>query len=223
MEESEEFCSIIRKHSGIQVRTLLHLGCGGGHNDCTFKKHFQVTGIDMSQAMLALARELNPEVTYLAGDMRSVRLDKTFDAVAILDSINYMLSVEDLQAAFETAFAHLNPGGVLLTYVEESPERFRQNTTRQSLHCRADLEVVLVENAYDPDPEDTAYEVAFVYLIRQGGRLAIETDRHVCGIFGMKTWYDILKKVGFRVTETQVADEDPERAEYPVLICTKPF
>lgn len=112
------------------MKSLLDLGCGGGHSDYTLKKHFEVTGVDVSEAMLALAKRLNPEVTYSLGDMRTVQLGKTFDAVTIFDSINYMLAVEDLGAAFVTAFKHLKPGGGFLTLVEETPERSQQNRAR---------------------------------------------------------------------------------------------
>ena len=81
-KESEEFTQVIQEYSNIEVRTLLHLGCGGGHNDYTLKKHFEVTGVDLSTSMINLAKKLNPEVNYFAGDMRSVRLGKLFDAVS---------------------------------------------------------------------------------------------------------------------------------------------
>ncbi|MFQ5837439.1 MAG: class I SAM-dependent methyltransferase [Thermoplasmata archaeon] len=221
IEESEEFCGIIREHSRIEVKTLLHLGCGGGHNDHTLKRNFEVTGIDTSEAMLALARRLNPEVTYRLGDMRNVRLGEMFDAVTVLDSISYMLTGEDLRAVFETAFAHLRPGGVLLTYVEESPERFEQNRIRCTTHAQGGSEVVFIENVYDPDPSDTTYETTFVYLIRQEGRLEIETDHHLCGVFGLKTWLDLLRGAGFEVEETRVRNLDSDREEYPVLVCIR--
>jgi len=64
---------------------------------------------------LGLATQLNPEVTYSFGDMRNLRLGKTFDAVAIFDSINYMLTVEDLRAAFVTAYKHLKPVSVFFS------------------------------------------------------------------------------------------------------------
>ena len=114
LEETQLFCNIIREHSKIPLKTLLHLGCGGGHNDYIFKKYFQVTGVDKSAAMLELARQLNPEVNYISGDMRSVRLENTFDAVVTIDSIAYMVTVEDLRGMFATVFSHLKPGGVFL-------------------------------------------------------------------------------------------------------------
>lgn len=221
IEETEQLCKIIREHSQLEVKTLLNLGCGGGHNDCTLKKHFGVTGVDTSEAMLELARRLNPEVTYSVGDMRTVWLGKTFDAVAIFDSINYMVTVADLQAAFVTAYKHLRPGGVFLTLVEEAPEHFQQNRTQCTTHARGDIEITFIENVYDPDPTDTTYEVTFVYLIRRGGRLDIETDRHVCGIFGLETWHSLLSEVGFEVRQMEFAHPGLGGEIYPMLVCIK--
>ena len=53
-EDTELFSNLIKKYSRIDVRTLLHFGCGAGGNDFTFKKHFKVTGIDLSKEMLAI-------------------------------------------------------------------------------------------------------------------------------------------------------------------------
>ena len=41
-EDTELLCKAINEHSNIEARTLLHLGCGAGGNDYTFKKHFKV-------------------------------------------------------------------------------------------------------------------------------------------------------------------------------------
>lgn len=216
IQEAEEFVRAIREHSRIEVKTLLDLGCGGGHNDNTLKKHFEVTGVDVSEAMLALARRLNPEVTYFLGDMRTVRLGKTFDAVIIADSIDYMLTVEDLRAAFVTAFVHLKPGGVFCTYAEVTAENFQQNRTHCSTRAQGDVEIVFVENCYDPDPTDTTYENTFVYLIRRGGQLEIETDRHLGGIFELETWPALLREVGFEVQQMEFDEEG-----IPMFVCIK--
>jgi SAM-dependent methyltransferase len=215
IEEAGEFVAAIRQHSRIDARTLLHLGCGGGHLDMTLKQHFAVTSVDLSDAMLALARRLNPEVAYLPGDMRSARLGQTFDAVMIADSIDYMLSVDDLRAAFETAFAHLKPGGVFCTYAEVTQERFQQNWTKCSTYHHDDLDIAFVHNNYDPDPADTTHESTFVWLIRRSGKLEIETDRHLGGIFPLQTWLDLLQDVGFDVTLIE------PQFEAPMFVCVK--
>lgn len=113
-EETELFIKVIKEHSRIEPNTLLHLGCGAGGNDYTFKMHFKVTGVDISEGMLEIARKQNPEVTYIYDDMRSIELRECFDAVAIPDSIGYMTTLEDLRSAVLTAYMHLKPGGVLL-------------------------------------------------------------------------------------------------------------
>jgi len=114
LEETEQYCKVIKEHSKIGVKTLLHLGCGAGGNDYTFKRHYKVTGVDISKNMLEIARRLNPELVYYHGDMRTIELDECFDAVVVPDSIDYMKTENELHSAMMTARKHLKPGGLLL-------------------------------------------------------------------------------------------------------------
>ena len=224
IEETELFSKLIREHSKIEVKTLLHLGCGGGHNDYTFKKHFKVTSLDISEDMLTLAKKLNPEVNYQYGDMRTIRLEERFDAVIALDSINYIKTVENLQRTFITAYEHLKPGGIFLTFAEQIAGQFKQNNTTHSTHSKGDVEITFVENYYDPDPTDTNYEATFIYLIRVGGKLEIHSDRHLCGIFKLETWLKLLKEIGFKVIQNKFEHSTFIKGEsYPMLICIKPL
>ena len=218
IDEGDEFRRFIHQYSKIEARTLLDLGCGGGHNDSALKRFFEVTGVDLSPEMLELAQKLNPEVTYHVGDMRSIRLGEMFDAVIIADSINYMLTEKDLRAAFRTAFEHVKPGGVFVTYVEETPERFEQNKVKHSISTKDDIEITFIETQYDPDPKDSWYECVFVYLIRRGGTLDIHHDRHLCGVFPMETWERLLTEIGFAVNVERLEIEP-----VPSLVCVKPL
>jgi len=224
IEETELFSKLIREHSKIKVKTLLHLGCGGGHNDYTFKKFFKVTSLDISEDMLSLAKKLNPEVNYKYGDMRTIQLEEKFDAVTILDSINYIKTVEDLQRTFITTYEHLKPGGVFLTFVEQITGQFKQNNTTYSTHSKGDVEITFIENYYDPGSNDTSYEATFIYLIRIGGKLEIHTDRHLCGVFKLKTWLEFLKAIGFEVKQVKFTHSTfTEGESYLMLICIKPL
>lgn len=200
-DEGAEYEKLILRNSRIQVDTLLNLGAGGGHIDWAMKGRFTITACDISGDMLALARKLNPEVTYIRGDMRTIRLEQAFDAVLAGDAINYMLTESDLRAAFETAYVHLKPGGVFITCQEEDPARYKQNRTTAYTKSAGDIEITFVENYYDPDRSDTVFEGTFVYLIRDSGKLRIETDRHLLGIFPAETWRRLLGEAGFRVIE----------------------
>jgi SAM-dependent methyltransferase len=221
VEESEEFVELVRRNSGVEAKTLLNLGCGGGNNDWTLKRHFALTGIDVSEEMLRLARDLNPEVEYREGDMRTLRLGRTFDAVVTFDSIDYMTTEADLRAAFETAWVHLKPGGVFVTYVEAEKSRFRQNRTSVLQGSLGDVEVTFVENDYDPDPTDTSFESTFVFLIRRRGDLEIQLDRHRVGLFDLETWLRLLGEVGFEVKVVPGTCEDFKKEAIPTLVCLR--
>jgi len=224
IEETKLFSALVREHSKIEVKTLLHLGCGGGHNDYTFKKHFKVTSADISEEMLRLAKKLNPEVNYQYGDMRTIRLEERFDAVMALDSIGYMKTEEDLQRTFITAYEHLKPGGVFLTFVEQISGQFKQNNTTCSTHSKGDVEITFIENYYDLDPTDTNYEATFIYLIRAGGKLEVQSDRHLCGIFKLETWLELLKATGFEVKQVKFTHSTfTEGESHPMLFCFKPL
>ena len=65
--------------------------------------------------MLEIARQKLPDVELVLGDMRSIRLGRTFDAVLCLyDAVNHLLEFGDWERLFDTAVAHLRPGGVFV-------------------------------------------------------------------------------------------------------------
>ncbi len=226
-KETEHYCTVIREHSKIEPKTLLHLGSGAGINDFTFKKHFEVTGVDISKGMLEVAGKLNPEVTYSFGDMRTVTLGKLFDAVVIPDSINYMTTVEDMQKVIIAAYKHLKPGGVFL-FITHIKEEFMENNFVYT-GSKGDLEVTVFENNYYPDPDGTTYEATIVYLVRRGGKLEIHTDRHVIGLFSLEIWLELIKRSGFEVKEQKQEDTYTPyilgEGKYPLqmFICIKPL
>ena len=154
--------------------------------------------------------------------MRTFSLGRTFDAVLMDDAISYMTCLADFEAAFRTASAHLIPGGVLVATPDVTAETFRQNRTIATPATRtnteAEFDVVFIENVYDPDPADEHYETTILYLIRDHGRLRIETDHWRMGLFSLDTWRRVLREAGFKVHEGRYkAGED----EYVVFACVK--
>lgn len=190
--------AVVDAHRG-RPRTLLHLGCGGGHLDLFLKHRFTVTGVDVSEDMLALASRLNPEVRYLRGDMRSFRTEERFDAVLALDSVNYLLSEHKLSRTFSTAYEALRPGGVFVTYVEHAQERFAPGAWC-SRHDAGEVTVTFLEDLHDPDPGDTTFELALLFLVRKGDEATVEADRHLQGLFPTATWTELLARAGLDVT-----------------------
>ncbi len=196
-EETEFYVNILKENAEIATGTLLHLGCGAGGNDYTFKKHFKVTGVDISEGMLRIARKVNPEVTYVYGDMRSIDLKEHFDAVAVPDSIDYMSTLPDLEMAIGTACKHLKPGGVLLI-VAKTREEFRENNFCYTGE-KDGVEITIFENNHVSETNSATYEAILVYLIRREGKLTIHSDRHVLGLFSQVEWLSLFQSAGLRV------------------------
>ncbi len=226
-EDTELFCRIIKEHSKIEPKTLLHLGCGAGRNDYIFKRHFKVTGVDTSKDMLKIAKNLNPEVVYHKNDMRTLKMDEYFDAVAIPDSIEYMVTEKDLKRAIFSANKQLKPGGVLLI-VAYIKEEFVENNFLNTGSIK-DIEITVFENNYIPDSSGNTYEATIIYLIRKKGELKIYCDSHILGLFKLEVWLDILR--GFELEVKQIKLEHLYdrfilgEGKYPLIIfaCTKPL
>lgn len=176
--------------------TLLELGCGGGNVASHLGADFRCTLTDLSPAMLEQSRRLNPRCEHLAGDMRSLRLGRTFDAVLLHDAVMYLTSEGELRRAMDTAFAHLRPGGVALFAADCTRETFRPATEHggEDGDGRA---LRYLEWTWDPDPADTTFLADFAYLLREGGEVRAVHDRHVLGLFPRDTWRGLLAAAGF--------------------------
>jgi SAM-dependent methyltransferase len=220
-EEADFTERLIDAASDGQARTLLELGSGGGNNASYLKRRFECTLTDLSPQMLELSRSLNPECEHLEGDMRTLRLGRTFDAVFAHDAISYMTTEDDLRAAIGTAAAHVRPGGVVVLPPSKTRELFRPET-KHGGHDDADGRGLrYLHWTTDPDPADTSYDVDFVVMLREPGKpLRIEHDHHVIGLFPEATWHRLLEESGLELVEPGV--EDPYAGEHAVFVARKP-
>lgn len=196
--EAGHWCQILEDKLGPGWHPILELGVGGGHNLFHLAGQFPATAVDISQKMLDLSKQLNPTVEHHLGDMRSIRLGRMFKAVLIHDAINYMLTEEDLRAAFATARAHLESGGVLIVAPDWFTETFVGTTVLHWIRQSGDMKVTFIEYLHQPDPRDTTLESLFFFIINQNGQTRIEQDRHVTGLFPMETWFRLLRAAGFK-------------------------
>jgi len=190
------------------AQTLLELGSGGGNNASYLKRDFELTLVDLSPGMLAHSRRLNPECAHHEGDMRSVRLGATFDRVFIHDAICYMATLEDLHRTLETAFLHLRPGGGMIVAPDFVRETFRPGTEHGG-YDDGPRGLRYLEWTWDPDPSDHTYIADYAFLLREAdGRLRVEHDRHVEGLFSRNEWRQVLDEAGFEARTVVMNLED---------------
>lgn len=188
-------------------RTLLELGSGGGNNASHYKAHFAATLVDLSPAMLAISQALNPECEHVPGDMRTVRLGRTFDVVLVHDAVMYLTDAEGLQACMATAFVHCRPGGVAIFAPDCTRDDFVPATTHGG-HDREGRALRYLMWTWDPDPGDGTYTVDFAYLLREGTDARAVHDRHVFGFFRREEWLGWLRAAGFGEVHIRTRDDD---------------
>jgi SAM-dependent methyltransferase len=212
-EEAEFARKTIVEGSATPVSTVLELGAGGGNNASHLKSAFSMTLTDLSPAMLDESRRINPECEHIAGDMRTIRIDREFDAVFVHDALTYMTTREDLLQCMNTARIHCRPGGVALFMPDYVRETFVSGVHHGG-HDGDGRGLRYFEWTFDPDPSDTTYTIDFVLLLREGNSpVRVEHDHHVNGLFSRSDWLDCLREAGFHSSRMI---EDP----YEVFVAT---
>ncbi len=200
-EEAAHWRNVLCEKLGAGRRRILELGVGPGLNLSHLTADFEATAVDISEAMLAQCKKLNPDVELHLGDMRHIRLGQKFAAVLIHDAISYMLCEDDLRATFATVVSHLEPGGVFITSPDYYFETFQGPRVEHSTHSNSEMEVTYLEYAFDLDMKDGRMDLIMFYLIRENGVLRIEHDRHVFGLFPKSLWIRLMTEAGFLVEE----------------------
>ncbi|MCB0234494.1 MAG: class I SAM-dependent methyltransferase, partial [Anaerolineae bacterium] len=149
----DSFQEDVAMYLGFAERTggpLLELGCGTGRLLLPLAEAgYEVTGVDMSEQMLAIARakldagDLSDQATLLLADMREVQLEQRYRLAFIaINSFMHLTTMEDQLAALRTWRDALLPGGLLVIDVF--------NPNPQQL-LEADGRVEMQGRWFDPD------------------------------------------------------------------------
>jgi len=210
-DEAETYGDALVAAVDGEARTLLELGSGAGNNAAFLRARFDCTLTDLSPAMLALSRALNPGCEHALGDMRDLRVGRTFDAVLCHDAVCYMATEADLRAAARTAFTHLRPGGAAVFAPDCVAEGFRDFSEHHEA-AAGDRALGCLAWTWDPDPGDSRYTVDYAFLLRHGDEVRAVHDRHEEGLFSRADWARILSEVGFEVSEATRPLDDHDAA-----------
>ncbi len=194
--------------AGIPVREVLDLGSGGGGVAVHLKDRLAMTLVDLSDEMLDVSRRLNPGCEHIRGDMRTIRLGRTFDAVLVHDAIDYMTSEDDLRQVIETAFVHCRPGGLAAFVPDHVADTFQAlngsggGGGSDATGRRASFR----EWTWDPDPADEWVQAEYEFVLRDAdGTERVVRETHRLGAFRRATWLRLLTDAGFDTVST----EDP--------------
>lgn len=92
---------------------ILELCCGTGRIAVPLaEKGLQITGIDVSESMLEVAKRKSSKVNWLKADVRNFEIADKFSLIIFpLNSICHLLTIEDLKSCFQCVKKHLKPEG----------------------------------------------------------------------------------------------------------------
>lgn len=118
---------LFARHAAEKPRSLIDVACGTGTVTAALcRLGYEMTGIDRSEDMLALAKQHAPDALLIHQDMRSIELyNKSEGAVCCLDSINYLPSLDDVKRTFKCINKYLEDGSVFIFDVN-TEKRFKE-------------------------------------------------------------------------------------------------
>jgi SAM-dependent methyltransferase len=181
-----------------QARTVLDVACGTGlHLAGLAAQGFAVEGTDLSEAMLAVARDRLPGVALHAGDMRTFRLGRRFDAVVCLFSaIGYAATLDGLAATVANLRDHLVPGGVLVVEPWFEPEDWHEGWVFGEGTEEGDLAVGRVTRSW---AEGTQSLIEMHYVVARPDRTWSFTEVHRMGLFTTAEQLAVYRDAGLTV------------------------
>lgn len=214
-----------------EQNTVLDLGCGTGTlTELLAAKGYDMIGIDNSQAMLQRAIEKKErsgfDILYLLQDMREFELYGAVGAVvSVCDSLNYLLTEEDMLAVFRLVENYLYPGGVFI---------FDFNTVYKYEVIIGDATIAenreecsfIWENYYHPEEEINEYDLTVFVKNKLWEECSFRRfqETHYQRGYRLEQIQALLEKAGLAFLEAADADTrgnvTPESGRV-VVICQK--
>jgi ubiquinone/menaquinone biosynthesis C-methylase UbiE len=185
----------------VQEQSMLDLACGTGTVAIAMAgKGWQVQGIDGSEEMLRQAKEKTPpgdRVSWSQQDMRSFAISEPVSLVTCLyDSLNYMLTNDDLVSVFRRVYYALQPGGLFI---------FDMNTAWtlavhwDDVNYVTDTEelTTILQSTYDEHRQRAT--VTLLCFEKQGDLYSKVRERHVEQAFPLEQVATNLIDAGFQI------------------------
>lgn len=211
---------IERRHS--QAATLLDLACGTGSITALLAGVYEVSGLDISPGMLAIAREKVRSGTelYLA-DMTNFWLAARFDViVCAYQGINHLLSLAAWKSAFDRACEHLSRGGLFVFDIATLSHLQGMASIPQVVEEFAGNYLLIRVRTTDGIVFDWDIEV---YELQQDGRYRLLTQTVSLRSFSLPDIWEALRE---RFTSIEIVSDgnsaDTQDEDRIWFVCRKP-
>ncbi|HWD52426.1 MAG TPA: class I SAM-dependent methyltransferase [Acidimicrobiales bacterium] len=147
--------------AALHPTTVLDAGCGTGRVTRELaQRGIEAVGIDPDPSMIATARRLSPDLTWVEADMTGLDLGRVFDAVVMAGNVPLFTPPGTQAALVDGCARHLRPHGTLVAGFQLDG---RYSVVDYDRHCRgAGLELVERWASWDrlPFPGPGTYAVS---------------------------------------------------------------
>lgn len=221
---------------GVKPISIVDLGCGTGNLTIPLAREgYQMTGIDLSEDMLAVAEQKAGEqvgqlrssraIRWLQQDLREWELGEPVDAaISFCDSLNYLLEEEEIADAFRQTFEGLKSGGLFLFDVH-TPQQLFAYAEAQPFFLNEDDVAYIWTSELDEARVQILHELTI--FVKEGGNKGLFRridETHEQRAYSLEWLEQMLLAAGFREVQV-VADftwEQPsERTERAFFIAKK--
>jgi len=203
---------------GVTGRKLLDLACGTGELSVRFAEAgFQVTGVDLSENMLAVAQvkamKAGVRIPFFEQNMASLEGVGQFDVVGIFcDSLNYLKTEKEVQDTFSHVHRHLHPQG-LFVFDVHSLYKITDVFLSQTF-ALDDEEISYIWNSFPGEnPNSVEHELSFFVLDENSGKYNRYDELHYQRTYPIKQYSDWLAEAGFELLEVNADFESSEPKE----------
>lgn len=197
--EAAKVKELLTRHGVPRQADLLVLACGTGGHLPYFKDEYQVSGLDLSEDMLALARKKYPDLTFHLGNLIDFALETDFDAmICLYGSIGFVKTVENLRASMKRIAAHLRPGGLALITPWSTVEDF-QDLIVVDAADKPDLKIARMEQVRLKEPK--LVEVTFHHLLGKNNEVTYHKQSMEIGLFSRQEYVQAMTDAGLEVVE----------------------
>lgn len=193
----------IRDKSQHEGRRLLDLGCGTGTLSLLLSKAgFEVTGVDLSEEMLAIAhaKEGSESIAYFQQNMTELELRQTFDVVVIFcDVLNYLRTEEEIGETLRRVHNHLTDGGLLMFDVHSVYKM--EHLFNDQVYASSDEDVAYIWQCISGDePLSVFHELSFFIKNKRASYTRFD-EVHYQKTYSIDQYKQILKETGFELTD----------------------
>ena len=195
-----DFLTKVLKRYEVRGKRILEVACGtGNHTKILAAKGYEITGVDISDEMLSIARrKVRSHARFLRGDMRD--LDAVVDgryeaAICLFSAISYNLTRSDLKRTIQGLYDHLKERGVVIFDTHFTKRSFEDGHRGEDIF---DEVGVFGARLGISKREGDAGLISFSYLIKdQAKTIVLRNDVHRFGLFDLEDFLGTMREVGF--------------------------